>query len=441
MKRIVAILTAVVLIAGGVVIWSSFGGGCHRTPKTRIATRQTFDSPTTLPASTEDWPRWRGPRGDGISRETGLASAWPEDGPRQLWSAEVGVGFASPVATNGVVYLFTLNEGAETLTAFDAASGNILWNSTDPAGWDRKYPGTRATPVIEGDRVYTFGARGNLIARDTVSGEQYWKMNVLQHNSAKNLDWGSASTPLLHGDLIYVQSGAGSAIATAVRKQDGTIVWTSAAKGIAGYAHPILADVAGTMQLIVFGGDNIYGLDPDSGKTLWSYPWNTDWNVNGSTPVYQDGHLFITSAYDKGSLMLRLSADGAEKVWTNGDIQSRFQGAILDRDALYLNSEGTLHCLSWPDGAVHWKATDRALRLGIGGSMVRVGDRLILMSERGKLSLIDAEPSGYKLISQADAVEGRYVWATPLVYGGRLYAKGDQEFICFDISNGGKAAE
>jgi sugar lactone lactonase YvrE len=279
-----------------------------------------------------------------------------------------------------------------------------------------------------------------LICRDVATGKPRWTVSVASETGAKPLGWGIASSPLVAGDLVYVQSGSGGAIAVAVTKVSGTVAWRSAASGVGGYAHPILADVGGQRLLIVLGGEAIYGMDPLSGRTLWEYPWKTSFDVNSSTPIYRDGKLFVTSEYDHGCAQLAVSPGGATRVWENKNILGKFQGAILDGDHLYANSAGTLVCVSWKDGSLVWRANDSKLRVGIGGSLVRVGDKLITLSERGKLSLLRATPAGVELIGQGEAVEGKEVWATPVLYGGRLYAKGGQELVCLEITPGGGSA-
>lgn len=438
-KRPVAIVTTVVLVAAGVVAWTSFGG-CGN-PKTRIAQRKTYDAPAApAPAAGEEWPKWRGPRGDGISRGTRLPDKFPSGGPRQLWSAEVGLGYSSPVAADGVVYLFSLNTGGgeprESLTAFDAHSGQILWNQEAGGGWPKSYAGTRATPAIDNGRIYTYGGAGDLICRDARTGDARWRVNILKETGAKNIDWGTASSPLVAGNRVFVQSGEGGPVAVAVDADSGSIAWQSQARGLGGYAHPILVDVAGTPQLVVFGGNTVYGMNPDTGATIWSESWPTSYGVNATTPVYSpdDQYLFVTSAYGQGALMLKLRPDGATRVWQKSDVQSRFQGAVLDGDGLYVNSEGTITYLSWPGGDVGWRAEDRNLRLGVGGSFVRADDKLLLLSERGKMSIARATPQGVTLLDQADVFDGTQIWSTPLLYRGRLYAKGTQEFTCFQIA-------
>jgi outer membrane protein assembly factor BamB len=431
MKR-AFILLGGLLVAVGVTLYLTSTLGCS-LPKTHIGQRKVYDGPATQRAAVEDWPAWRGPRGDLISHEA-LPDRLPEGGPRQLWAADVGLGYSSPIAAAGRVYLFSMNGGKETLTAFDANSGTIVWSDEGGAGWTSSYVGTRATPAIDGDRIYTYGGQGELICRNLSDGKLRWRLNVLSETGSKPQQWGTASSPLVAGNLVFVQSGQGGAVAVAVDKMMGKLAWKSQATGAGGYAHPILADVTGAKQLIIFGGTTIYGMDPQNGRTLWEYPWQTSFEVNSSTPIYRDGKLFVTSEYDHGCIQLTVSPSGATRVWENKNILGKFQGAILDGDYLYANSAGTIVCVNWTDGSLKWKASDPKLRLGIGGAIVRSGDKLLAMSERGKLILARATPAGIESLGQADeVVEGKEVWATPLLYGGRVYVKGGQELVCLEI--------
>lgn len=405
----------------------------------------------------EDWPKWMGPRGDMISRETNLLPEWPEDGPKEVWAKDVGMSHSSPVAREGRIYLFTLTDRAkEVLTAFDAATGEEVWTQSYdrarvPGGGGLKNPdwdGTRATPTIDGNRIYTYGSAGDLVCRNLADGKQVWHLNVLKEAGGTNLEWGSSSSPLVEGDRVYVQAGIGEGapVAVAVDKASGKILWKSQARGGpgaggrfpygAGYAHMILADVAGAKQLIVFGGRAVYGMDPDTGKMLWNSPWETQYDVNAATPVYRDGQVLISSEYSTAKgILYDVSADGLKQVWESTDIKCKYQPPILDEGHIYVNSRGTITCVRWKDGKTMWQADDeRALRLGSGGSMLRVGDRLIAMSERGKLSMVQATPEGYKLLSQVDLLEGSNIWSTPLLYGGKLYVNGAGRFVCLDVS-------
>ena len=434
MNRPLSFLAAAACVVGAAVALTGCSGGCG-TPQTRIAQKKVYTGPANLAADAPDWPRWLGPFGDGKSRETNLAASWPKDGPPELWSAEVGLGYASPVAAGGRVYVFSMNGSKETLTCFDANSGEIRWSKEGGAGRTRSYPGTRATPNVDGADVITLGGTGELACRDAATGEPRWTTNILDQTNTAPLDWGMASSPVVDGNRIYVQAGQGGSVALAVDRGTGEILWKSQATGIAGYAQPVLADVGGQQQLLVFAGKAVYGMNPQDGKTLWSQPWTTPYDVNASTPVYRDGNLFVTSAYNTGAGMFKVSPDGASLQWSKKDVQGRFQPALLDGDALYVNSEGTLMCLSWPDGRTLWKDDENQLKLGVGGSLLRLEDnRMIALGERGHLSLSRATPEMLEVISAATVLDGAQIWAMPLAYGGRLYLKGEQELVCYDIS-------
>src|SRR4051812_16901414 len=413
MKRRAPLITAlaIALVVVGVYVgWKILKR--QRTLDTRIAERHLADASSSALAfaPVEEWPRWRGPRGDGVSREA-LPDAWPAGGPRQVWAADVGIGYASPIAAGGRVYLFTLNQGNEALTAFDARTGHIVWSDEADSGWTSDYAGTRATPTIDGDSVYTYGGAGALIRRDLATGKPRWRADVLRLTGGGNPQWGSASSPLVTESLVYVQGGTGGPVAVAVRKEDGQIAWQSEARGAGGYAPILRIDVGGTPQLIVFGGEALFGMDPGSGRTIWSVPWKTDFKVNASTPIYADSHLFVTSDYGMGCMMLQVTPTGAKKLWSNKEVKSKFQQVILDGGYLYANSEGTLKCLSWPDGAVKWKSERGRPDLGELGSIMRAGDKLLGISDGGVASLVRATPDGMQVLGEFQAVEGANVWA------------------------------
>ncbi len=393
----------------------------------------------------EDWPKWLGPRGDGISQEGAIAEQWPVDGPKQLWEKPAGAGYASPVAVDGKVYVFGVMDGSDTLTCYDAESGEQVWSQGYPRSDKADYEGTRATPTIEGSRIYTLGEGGDLTCRELADGSQVWQVNVLSESATQRLMWGCASSPLIVGDLVYVQTGEGGPVAVAVNKETGEVAWKSQAQGKAGYATITHIDVEGTPQLVIFAGTQVLGVDPQAGTTLWEHPWRTKYDVNAATPVYRDGHLFISSEYNHGCAMLKLSAGGAEKLWEKRDVQCKFQPPILDGDHLYANSAGKLVCMSWPDGEILWKGW-RDLELGSGGSILRWQDKLLVMSERGALGLVKATPEGAELIGMVELFDEPQVWSTPLLYNGKLYAKSDERFVCLDVaaavaSAGGEARE
>lgn len=400
-------------------------------------------------AKPEEWPKWLGPEGTGISTEP-VAARWPHDGPRRLWERKVGYGYSSPIGYQGRIYLFSQDGSRDTLTSFDAENGNVAWSQSyqvtiaAEAGQARNpenpLPLPLATPTIDNGRIYSYGGGGDLVCRKIEDGSPIWQLNVLKETGERILMWNEASSPLVTDKFVYVQGGRNGPTAVAVEKQTGKITWRSEAQTSGGYAAPIIADVQGTRQLIIFGNDTLYGMEPDSGKTIWQLPWRGRVDVNASTPVYHDGHLFVSCDYNKGSLMLTLSPTSAKKDWENPKLLLKFQPSILDNGYLYLNNAGWLECIRWPDAKVMWEARDRALHLEQGGSIVRDGDKLIAMSERGKLSLVQATPQGCKLLSQVQLFDFGTTWSTPLIYRGKLYAMGRDNLVCLDIADRSAAA-
>ncbi len=386
-------------------------------------------------ALAEEWPKWLGPRGDNISRQAGLLTEWPADGPKELWSKPVGDGYASAIGHDGRVYLFHMVDKKEVLTAWKADTGEQVWSQTFDGGYSGGYPGTRATPTIEGAFIYTSGGAGDVICRNLADGEQVWHTGVLKETGNRSYKWGLSSAPTIVGDRIVVQAGLRGPAVVALNKADGKIVWKSEAQN-GSYATVVAVDVGGKTQLVAPGERFVFGIDPDNGKTLWQEAWYTKHGISPTTPIYRDGHLFISSGYNHGCMMLKLSADGAEKLWEKKLPDSKFPAAVLDGDAVYIVSEkvGSVMCIEWPTGKVLWKCEDPKVRLGFGGSIVRFGEHLVAMSDRGTLSLLKATPEKVELVSQTDLFRGRNLWASPLLYRGRLYARGDDKLVCLDIN-------
>ena len=391
----------------------------------------------------QEWPKWMGPNGDGIVTDA-IADSWPANGPPKVWEQNVGLGYSSPIGFEGKIYLFSQKANQDTLTAFDADSGKPLWTqaydvTTKADGPQAKntsngMPLPLATPTIDNGRIYTYGGGGDLLCRKLEDGSVVWQMNVLKETGEKILTWNEASSPLVDDKRLYVQCGKGGPTAVALDKESGRIVWMSEAKTVGGYTAPTLIDVDGTKQLVVFAGDHLYGMEPETGKTIWDIPWKTSFDVNASTPLYRDHHLFFSSDYGHGGMMATISATSAKEDWpqANVKIALKYQPPIFDNGVLYANSMGFLECIQWSDGKILWRSRDGELKEG--GSFVRDGDKLIAMSQDGTLNLIKATPQAHEVISQIHLFDFGTTWATPLIYHGKLYVMGKDQLVCLDIS-------
>ncbi len=395
-------------------------------------------------ARAEEWPKWLGPQGTGISSETGLLDQWPSTGPARLWTAQVGDGFSSPVALDGKVYILGMQGSNDVLTSLDAESGKIVWqqsyqvkhkaDQTQAQSEATGLPLPEATPTIDGDRIYTYGGGGDLVCRQISDGKEVWSHNILDFTGAEILPWNQASSPLVTEKLVIVQGGRTGPIALALNKQTGKVAWKSRATGMGGYAAPVLIDFNGKQELIVLGGQSLFAMNPQDGSTFWSFPWKTSYDVNAATPIYRDGRLFISSGYGHGCAMLALSEKGVRQLWESKEVGLKFQPAILDGDKVYANSGGRLKCLKWPTTTVLWKTNE--IDLGEGGSILMAGTKMIALSDTGKLSLLQIGPKGPRIAGLVDLFPGTdNIWAMPMIYHGKLYVRGNDQLVCFDISS------
>jgi outer membrane protein assembly factor BamB len=327
------------------------------------------------------------------------------------------------------------------LTALDADTGKVIWAQSNKVtrrgeqqpqalNSENHLPVPEASPTIDGDKIYTYGGAGDLICRTLADGKEVWHLNVLDETNATVLAWNEASSPLVADSLVFVQGGQGGALAVAVDKTSGKIQW-KADKGLGGYAAPILAGEKGSEQLIIFGGDAVHSLDPKTGKSNWKFAWKTAYDVNAATPIYRDGHLFITTGYGHGGAMLEIHSTSATALWKGKEMGSKYQPCILNQGVLIGNSGGRLKCLKWPTQDVIWSSNK--VELGEGGSFVLDGNQLICISEKGKLSLVHLTAAGAEVAGEVQLFDYDKVWSSPVIYHGKLYVKGKEELVCLDV--------
>ena len=279
--------------------------------------------PSTRPAP-EDWPQWGGPRRNFTSTATGLANAWPAvGGPKQRWSRPLGEGHSSIAAEAGRLYTMYRRGSREQLIALDAATGRTLWelgyDAPLPPRMDTAYGvGPHATPLVTGTLVCGAGATATLVCADKLSGRLVWRHDLWEEYGGTFLQIGYSSSPLAYGDSIVVQNGGEGSAVLAFARDTGALRWRSQSFRNSN-SSPILANVGGQDQIIILMHREVAGLDPASGRLLWSHPavGPTDWNFhfNIATPLWSadDGLLFVSAAYGLGSRVLRLTAAAAAR--------------------------------------------------------------------------------------------------------------------------------
>ena len=403
---------------------------------------------TTITAQTPapSWTRWGGPTGDFMVPSTGLANSWLATGPRRLWSRALGEGHSAIAVENGRLYTqyrplsATGRSQEEVVTALDAATGATIWEHRSPSsttGVDfSEGAGPHATPLIAGNKLIVVGSRREFMALDKTTGTLLWSHDLIKEYRAPDIDRGMANSPMLFNNTVLLPIGDKGQALGAFNVETGALIWKS---GHASYspASPMVIDVDGQKQAVVFGGDRIIGLDPTSGAELWNHPHRTDWGLNISSPVWNstDHLLVFSSAYGTGAraLELRQSAGktSVREAWAVSRVRVHIGTIIRVGDTAYMSSgdfgPAFLTAMNVKTGAIHWQ--DRAFARA---QLLYADGKLILLDEDGTLGLAQVSPQGVKVLGRASILENR-AWTPPSLVGRTLYVRDRKTIAAFDL--------
>jgi outer membrane protein assembly factor BamB len=384
-----------------------------------------------LAQSAADWPQWRGPNRDGISKETGLLKQWPADGPPLVWKASgAGGGYSSFSVANGKLYTMGLRGEREYVVAFDVATGKEAWSTPHGSAFrNDRGDGPRGTPTVDGDRVYALGGSGDLTALDARTGKIVWTKNVLREFGGSNITWGISESPLVLGDKVLVNPGGPGASIVALNKANGALIWKSQSDK-AGYSSAIPVEVNGTTQVVFFTAERAVGLDAKDGRLLWEYGKPANNVANVATPIARANRVFISSDYGTGGGVVEIKADNkAQEVWFTKDMRNHHSSSVLIGDYLYGFSSAILTAIRFDTGEIAWR--DRSVGKG---SLVYADGNLYCFSENGVVGLVEATPTGYKEKGRFRIAQGNLpTWTHPVVVGGRLYLRDQDTIYAYDI--------
>jgi outer membrane protein assembly factor BamB len=416
----------------------------------RLAKLATAAFPSPEPAwdDSGDWPQWRGRHGDGLSRETGLVTAWPASGPPVVWSRPIGRGFSSAAIAGGRLY--TMDEEAaaggpgaanpasasEAVVCLDAGTGDEIWRFRYPNRFEERFgSGPRSTPAVDGPFVYAVGPTGifHCLRRDT--GELVWRHDLLQEFHGRAMQYGVSFSPLVEGDLVYTTPGGpdGNAIA-AFDKRTGALVW-KALDDPMGYSSPIAVTAAGVRQIVVATNTALVSLSPQEGKLYWRYPWETAHGFNIATPLAFGNYVFVSSAYGKGCALVEVTAEAggglrARQVYGHNRLRNYFASSVRWGDYLYGFDVTDLVCMDVRTGAIAW--SEKGLRSFGKGSLLIADGHLIILGEHGTLTLARATPSGYR-VEASYQVSRHKCWTVPALAGGKLYVRDESQIVCLNL--------
>lgn len=438
------------------------------SPPPAIAETANSNSPHV---ATHDWPGFLGPTRNGKSTETGLPKQWPAQGPPVVWQAEVGTGYSAPAIAGGHVFHFSRFGDSARLTCFDA-TGKPLWNCEHPTNFEDMLGynnGPRATPVVDGDRVYTYGAEGTLQCVQVADGKLVWRIDTLKDFGVVKNFFGVGSTPLVYGDLLIVCVGGsppggpsdvysangqvesnGSAV-VAFDKATGKVRWKTGDE-LASYSSPVVAKIDGHDVVFMFARGGLMAIEPTKGEVLAHFPWRARRleSVNASTPVVVGNEVFISETYEIGSALVRFTGKSFEEIWTdrnrrrNQAMALHWNTPIEHHGYLYGSSgyhtpEAELRCVEWKTGKVMWSEP------GMGrSSLLLVEDKIICLSEDGSLRILNTTAQKFDEVTKWEMMgaDGKPLlpypsWAAPALANGLLYVEGANRLVCLRLMQGG----
>ena len=434
-----------------------------------------------LRARAEDWPRFLGPNGTSVSAEKGIVTPWPKEGLRIVWHRKLGTGYGAPSIVGGKLFVFdrALEKTAlggkagyrETkharLVCLDSRTGKEQWKFEYPTDYKDFYGynnGPRCCPVIDGDRVYIYGAEGMLHCLKTENGDPVWKADTRKEFGVVQNFFGIGSTPVVEGDLLLVMVGgspegsdprefqdlkSNKSAVVAFDKMTGKIRYRIGDE-LASYAGIVVTPVGGRRLGLAFCRGGLLAFHPADGKIDFHFPWRAPdlESVNASSPVVIGDRVLISECYGLGGVLLKLSPGKPDVVWSDAQkakakksLMCHWNTPIIHDGYIYGCSgrntpEADLRCVELATGKVMW-SEPRLTRT----SLLMVDGHFVCLAEDGILRLLKVNPQKYDLISEMDVIDPQTkqllldypCWAAPVVSNGLMYVRGEDRLVCLEV--------
>lgn len=400
-------------------------------------------------APAADWPRWRGPTGDGHWHPAELPVDFAHQEPKQLWKVEVGGGYGGVTVANGRVYLMDRPKSApnrERVLCFDLETGRSLWSQDWQADYgDMDYAnGPRSTVTVLDGRAYTLGARGMAMCLEAKTGQPIWQVDMVTAHQAKVPTWGFAASPLIDGPRVLLHVGAeGGGSVLALDRDSGRLIWRGGADP-AGYCTPEIIQHEGQRQLIVWGPEHIQSLDPETGATFWRWPYKITYGVSIAQPLYRDG-LLLVSGYWHGTRTLRLGHEPTqvELAWSEEKAMCGLMSAALFKDGIVylLDKNRGLQAVELSTGKILWSDDNTLNPKDQNPQMslvwLRSADGLAsLLNANGELVHVKLSPKGFEELARHQLI-GK-TWAHPAFVDGQVLARSDTELVAWQLWKSGR---
>jgi outer membrane protein assembly factor BamB len=379
-----------------------------------------------------DWNRWRGPNHNGIAATNKLTAAFPAAAPKELWKVQIGVGFSSVAISDGKVYASGNAGNKDTIWCLNVADGKVAWSHSYDAPVDPNLyeGGPNSTPTVDGDKVYTLGRRGQVFCFDKVSGKVVWADNLMQKTGAQLPDWGFSGSPLVESDVVIYNVGSAG---VGLDKATGKVLWRSGSSK-AGYGSPVPFTFNGQRGVALFAAKALVALNPATGQQLWSFPWETSYDVNAADPVVMNDYFFISSGYNRGCALIRVQGNRPQLVWENKNMRNQFNPSVVLGGMLVgidgnTTERATLKAIDPRSGQARWVYQQP---VGNGG-VIAAGNQLIVLTGNGTLMVGPVSASGFQPKASSQILGGK-TWTVPAFAHGKLYARNAKgDLVCVDL--------
>ncbi len=407
----------------------------------------------------DDWPEFYGPNRDNISKETGINKNWDENPPKELWSVDTGPGFGGAGIADGKVYILDRKDDQQdVLRCFDLKSGEELWNHGYDAPGKPSYNGSRSTPTVDGNYIYTVGVFGHVYSFDAETHKPVWNKSFEDDFGSHAPNWAFSQSPVRYKDLLIVAPMSESCGMAGLNAKTGEIVWQSPDIGSGTYMSPTLYTIHGKDQFYIQTrvGEQMQftSIDPDNGEILWKLIDDSYFNkIPIPNPIHiSEGVLFVTGGYDAGSCLLAVEKDGDKwsaairKLMPNYGAQ--IHAMIYHDGYLYgnLNTNENLRsrrtepdglaCINTEGGIVWQTKGDLPINRG---ALLFVDDVLLALGdEDGFLHMIEATHEGYNKIGSHKVFtdlqqRDNNIWAPMALADGKLVIRSQSKLKCFDL--------
>lgn len=388
------------------------------------------------------WPQWGGPGRNFVTTTAGLATTWPAEGPRQLWRRPLGEGLSAIVSDGSTLYTLYRRDDEDVVVALDAATGHTRWESPYNAPFHetcshRLGPIPRAAPLIAGTRLITVSAGGLMNAFDRRTGRREWSHELLAGTPDAVRACGYSSSPIAFGDTIITTAGGQGRAVVAVHAATGRVAW-QAQDFENGYSSPLLIDLDGRPELVVFTYGEVSGLDPRTGALEWTWAHAADQGVNVAMPVWgEDNLLFVSSAYNGGSRVLELTRKtdrvAVREVWANRRVRIHFGNAVRLGPHIYASNgdfgAAPFAAVDVRTGEALWR--DRSVARA---TVIAAGGKLILLDEDGVLAIATPAADGLTVHAKAQVLSAR-AWTVPTLCGSTLYLRDAKDIVALSLAD------